>query len=134
MTILNRDTLAIIMVGTTHVIDMGGKNAFVHYETADRAHMLLPDGTRFHGAWTLLDDGYKVEWKDGPTGAWKLDHTPGGRSTMSTQPAPPADAFHASISATRSAWPLDPTAVSHQAGRRRSPVPANRSRRRASRR
>ena len=77
MTILNRDTLAIIMVGTTHVIDMGGKNAFIHYETEDRAHKLLPDGTRFHGLWTLLDDGYKVEWKDGPAGAWKLDHTPG---------------------------------------------------------
>ena len=77
MTILNRDTLAIIMVGTTHVIDRGGKNAFIHYETDDRAHMLLPDGTRFHGIWTLLEDGYKVEWADGPAGSWKLEHTTG---------------------------------------------------------
>ena len=77
MTILNRDTLAIIMVGTTHVIDMGGKNAFIHYETDDRAHMLLPDGTLFPGLWTLLVACYQVEWKDGPTGSWKLDHTPG---------------------------------------------------------
>ncbi|RWK07476.1 hypothetical protein [Mesorhizobium sp.] len=77
MTILNKDTLAIIMVGTTHVIDMGGKSAFLHYENADSAHMLLPDGTRFHGVWTLLDDGYKVDWTDGPSGAWKLHHTPG---------------------------------------------------------
>ena len=77
MTILNKDTLAIIMIGTTHVIDMGGKSAFIHYETRTRAHMLLPDGTRFHGLWTLQDDGYEVEWQDGPTGAWKLDHTPG---------------------------------------------------------
>ncbi|MEO5758137.1 MAG: hypothetical protein ABIQ51_14910 [Mesorhizobium sp.] len=77
MTILNKETLAIIMAGTTHVIDMGGKNAFIHYETGERAHMLLPDGTRFHGQWRLLDDGYKVEWQDGPTGVWKLDHAPG---------------------------------------------------------
>jgi len=47
MTILHKDTLAIIMIGTTHVIDMGGKSAFIHYETGTRAHMLLPDGTRF---------------------------------------------------------------------------------------
>ncbi|CDX61170.1 conserved hypothetical protein [Mesorhizobium plurifarium] len=77
MTILNRDALAIIMAGTTHVIDMGGKNAFIYYETDDRAHMLLPDGKRYHGVWTLLDDGYEIEWTDGPTGSWKLDHTPG---------------------------------------------------------
>jgi hypothetical protein len=77
MTILNKDTLAIIMIGTTHVIDMSGKSAFIHYETANKAHMLLPDGTRFHGRWDLLDDGYKVEWTDGPVGSWKLDHTPG---------------------------------------------------------
>ena len=77
MTILNKDTLAIIMIGTTHVIDMGGESAFIHYETAEKAHMLLPDGSRFHGQWALLDDGYKVEWADGPAGAWKLDHRPG---------------------------------------------------------
>lgn len=77
MAILKRDALAIIMAGATHVIDMGGKTAFIHYETDDRAHMLLPDGTRYHGVWTLLDDGYRVEWTDGPTGSWKLDHTPG---------------------------------------------------------
>jgi hypothetical protein len=77
MTILSKETLAIIMAGTTHVIDMGGKSAFIHYETGDRAHMLLPDGTRFHGQWSLFDDGYKVEWQGGPTGTWKLDHTPG---------------------------------------------------------
>lgn len=77
MTILDRNTLAVIMIGTTHVIDMGGKDAFIHYENENRAHMLLPDGTLFHGLWTLLDGGYKVEWKDGPTGSWKLDHSPG---------------------------------------------------------
>ena len=78
MAILHKDTLRIIMVGATHVVDMGGgKTAFIHYETAKTAHMLLPDGTRYDGNWSLLDDGYSVEWANGPTGSWKLDHNPG---------------------------------------------------------
>ena len=77
MAILRKDTLRIIMVGATHVIDMGGKTAFIHYETEETAHMLLPDGTRFDGSWSLLDDGYRVEWTNGPTGSWKLDYNPG---------------------------------------------------------
>ena len=62
MAILGKDTLRIIMVGATHVVDMGGKTAFIHYETETTAHMLLPDGTRYDGNWSLLDDGYRVEW------------------------------------------------------------------------
>ena len=77
MAILKRDALQLIMIGATHVIDMGGKSAFVYYETQDKAHMLLPDGTRFDGRWNLLDDGYRVEWTDGPTGAWQLHHQSG---------------------------------------------------------
>ena len=77
MAILRKDALRIIMVGATHVIDMGGKSAFIHYETEEKAHMLLPDGTRYDGSWSLLDDGYRVEWNNGPTGSWKLDHKPG---------------------------------------------------------
>jgi hypothetical protein len=77
MAILRKDTLRIIMVGATHVIDMGGKTAFIHYETEKTAHMLLPDGTRYDGDWSLLEDGYRVEWTNGPAGSWKLDHTPG---------------------------------------------------------
>lgn len=65
------------MVGATHVIDMGGKIAFIYYETSERTHMLLPDGTRYGGRWELLDDGYRVEWTNGPAGVWKLDHKPG---------------------------------------------------------
>src|SRR5687768_1831575 len=77
MTILHKDALRIIMVGTTHVVDMGGKTAFIYYESEERAHMMLPDGTRFDGRWSLLDDGYRVAWTNGPTGSWKLDHQPG---------------------------------------------------------
>ena len=77
MAILDKNALEVIMVGATHVVDMGGKSAFIYYETSERAHMRLPDGTSYHGRWELLDDGYRVEWSDGPTGTWKLDRTPG---------------------------------------------------------
>lgn len=77
LAILEKEALRIIMVGTTHVIDMGGTTAFIYYQTADRAHMLLPDGTQYEGNWQLLDDGYRVDWENGPTGTWKLDHQPG---------------------------------------------------------
>jgi hypothetical protein len=77
MTTLKKDTLSVIMPGTTHVIDMGGKEALIFYENATTAHILLPDGTRFHGSWTMQDDGYTVAWTGGPTASWKLDHAPG---------------------------------------------------------
>lgn len=35
--------------------------------------MLLPDGTRYHGTWRLDEDGYRVDWRDGPTASWQLD-------------------------------------------------------------
>jgi hypothetical protein len=78
MTILRKDTLSLIMPGTTHVIDMGGKQAFIYYENATEAHMLLPDGRRYHGSWELGDAGYSVEWRDGPAASWQLDHGTGG--------------------------------------------------------
>ncbi|MBX3529114.1 MAG: hypothetical protein KF849_00800 [Rhizobiaceae bacterium] len=72
MTILGKDELALIMIGTTHVMDMGGKQALVYYEDAHSAHMQLPDGTRRHGAWRLTADGYEVDWQGGPSASWKL--------------------------------------------------------------
>jgi hypothetical protein len=77
MAILARNALEIIMVGTTHVVDLNGKSAFIYYETDERAHMRLPDGTTYHGQWELLDEGYRVEWTNGPAGTWNLDHQPG---------------------------------------------------------
>jgi hypothetical protein len=78
MATLNRDTLSIVMLGTTHVIDMGGKQAFIYYENEVEAHMQLPDGTRRHGRWRLTEDGYSVEWRNGPTASWQLNRRQGG--------------------------------------------------------
>lgn len=88
MAILNKDALFLIMLGTTHVIDMGGKQAFMYYENATDAHMLLPDGTRYHGIWRLGEDGYSVEWRGGPSASWQLDHTPGVISYVDPTGAP----------------------------------------------
>ena len=66
------------MVGATHVIDMGGKTAFIHYETEDDgAYAACPTAHATTAAGSLLDDGYRVEWNNGPTGSWQLDHNPG---------------------------------------------------------
>jgi len=77
MIILKRDMLAIIMSGSTHVLNRNGKEAFVYFETQDRAHMLLDDGETRIGLWRLLDDGYEVDWDNGATGRWKLEYEAG---------------------------------------------------------
>ena len=72
MKILERDTLEAVMPGTTHRLDMDGVEAVIYYEDARRAHMLLPDGKNFSGSWQLHDDGYSVDWTNGPSASWKL--------------------------------------------------------------
>jgi len=84
MSILDRNALSAIMNGATHVLDMGGKQAFLYYEDERRAHMLLPDGTRRHGEWRLTAEGYEVDWQGGPSAAWKLDRRAGGIDYLDT--------------------------------------------------
>lgn len=77
MKILDKDTLEAVMPGATHRLDMGGVTAVIYYEDESRAHMLLPDGKAYSGRWRLHDDGYSVDWKDGPSAAWKLGREDG---------------------------------------------------------
>ncbi len=72
MRFLDRDTLEAVMPGTTHRLDMGGVEAIIYYENAERAHMLLPDGKAFSGVWRLDGEGYSVDWTGGPSATWKL--------------------------------------------------------------
>lgn len=78
MKILAKDTLEAVMPGTTHRLDMGGMEAVIYYEDAQRAHMLLPDGKAYSGRWRLDRDGYSVDWTNGPSAAWKLGRDEGG--------------------------------------------------------
>lgn len=78
MDFLSQATMAVIMVGATHYIDIGApKDAVIFYEDDSAAHMVLPDGAAFSGVWNLTDEGYHVGWTDGPSGDWQLNFAPG---------------------------------------------------------
>ncbi|MCG6857042.1 MAG: hypothetical protein LJE67_03155 [Salaquimonas sp.] len=76
---LDEPALAAIMVGATHVLDLDGKEAVIYYQDADKAHMLLPDGTALSGKWRLEKGGYSVDWTNGPNASWSLDNYASGR-------------------------------------------------------
>lgn len=78
MKILERDTLEAMLPGATHRLDMGGVEAVIYYEDASRAHMLLPEGKSYSGDWRLHDDGYSVDWTNGPSARWKLGRAEDG--------------------------------------------------------
>lgn len=78
MITLEKPVLSAILVNTTHEIDMGeGRIAAIYYETDSRAYMKRPDGVIMTGQWKLLDDGYAIDWKDGPSARWTLRAAPG---------------------------------------------------------
>ncbi|WP_055046842.1 hypothetical protein [Devosia sp. A16] len=78
MIITDRNTLSVLLIGSTHYIEMApGQEAAIYYRTADEAHMALPDGTRRVGRWRITETGYQVDWTDGPSAGWQLDAEPG---------------------------------------------------------
>lgn len=86
MMTLEKPVLAAILIRTTHEVDLGeGRQATIYYETEDRAHMRLPDGVTMTGDWHLLDDGYAIEWQNGPSGRWTLKAMPGRISYFDTE-------------------------------------------------
>ena len=87
MVALNKETLAVLIPGTTHVLERGGKEAYVYFETDGAAHMLLDDGEQRSGHWALQDDGYVAEWDSGATGRWMLDHDGGAVTNVNRDSA-----------------------------------------------
>lgn len=79
MPALEKDTLSLLMVGTTHVLALGDKEAVIFYENEETAHMLMPDGTARTGSWRLEEAGYSVDWNEGPSARWVLDNYATGR-------------------------------------------------------
>lgn len=78
MIITDRNTLGVLLIGSTHYVEMApGKEAAIYYGTADEARMALPDGTRRRGKWRITDTGYHVDWIDGPSAGWQIDVEPG---------------------------------------------------------
>ncbi len=78
MTELTGKILAILLTGTTHYVDVGkGTDAVIYYATPTEAHMTLPDGPTWAGAWSMTGAGYTVAWNGGPTGEWKIGYETG---------------------------------------------------------
>ncbi|MER9947379.1 hypothetical protein [Mesorhizobium sp. M0047] len=77
MPALQKESLAILIPGMTHVLERNGKEAYVYFENEGAAHMLLDDGEARSGNWRMLDDGYVTDWDTGVTGRWTLHHEQG---------------------------------------------------------
>ncbi|MEM1286816.1 MAG: hypothetical protein AAGH60_00530 [Pseudomonadota bacterium] len=78
MEFLSASVMGVLMVGATHYVDIGADtNAVIFYEDEKAAHMVLPNGASFSGAWELTDEGYHVSWQDGPSASWRLNYAPG---------------------------------------------------------
>ncbi|PBC24256.1 hypothetical protein CK226_04210 [Mesorhizobium sp. WSM4311] len=87
MTALQKESLAILIPGTTHVLERNGKEAYVYFENDGAAHMLLEDGETRSGRWRMMDGGYASEWDNGTAGRWTLDHEPGSLTYINNDSA-----------------------------------------------
>lgn len=99
MYLTNPDILSVLLTGSTHFFNLGGGEAAVYYETSDKAHMRLPDGTKKHGTWHITPEGYHVDWVGGPSADWQIDYEPGrfdyaqgGKNVASVSRIVPGDA------------------------------------------
>ena len=78
MEILTPALLSVIMLGSTHYVDIGeAEPAVIFYEDEDTAFMRLPDGNTLVGDWRFTSNGYFVAWADGPEGEWRIGFEPG---------------------------------------------------------
>lgn len=78
MSMILGNALAMLMIGSTHYVDVGLKeDAVIYYPTATVAYMRLPDKPVMTGKLKLEEDGYFVNWAEGPEGSWKISYEPG---------------------------------------------------------
>lgn len=76
--VLTAKILAVLMIGSTHYIDIGkDTDAVIYYPTETIAHMTLPDGPTWKGELELKAEGYFVKWDGGPAGDWSIKYEPG---------------------------------------------------------
>jgi hypothetical protein len=77
MKILDQSILSVMMIGSTHYIDLNrGADAVIYYESDRIAHMRLPGSENvLHGEWSARPDGWFVKWHGGPEGNWHIRHS-----------------------------------------------------------
>ena len=86
MDVLTNSLLAVIMLGSTHYIDVGKEQpAIIYYENEDTAFMRFPDGKTFAGEWKFTTNGYFVDWVGGPEGEWQIAFEPGRFTYLDAQ-------------------------------------------------
>ncbi|MDR7033030.1 hypothetical protein [Mesorhizobium sp. BE184] len=78
MTTFQKETLAVLISGATHVLDRNGKEAYVYLARDGGSHMRLEDGETRSGRWQLSHRGYTAEWDTGAIGRWMLEQGAGG--------------------------------------------------------
>ncbi|MGL5113941.1 MAG: hypothetical protein ACRC7G_16500 [Beijerinckiaceae bacterium] len=75
---LTGQILAVLLIGSTHYVDIGaGKEAVMYYPSPVRAYLRFPDGKVLSGDWRQTDRGYFVKWEGGPEGDWRVRYEPG---------------------------------------------------------
>ena len=76
--VLTAKILAVLMIGSTHYIDIGkDTDAVIYYPSETVAHMTLPGGPTFKGDLKINESGYFVDWQEGPAGDWQIIYEPG---------------------------------------------------------
>ena len=72
------EALVILMIGSTHYVDIGqAEAAAIYYATETEVYMSLPGAEPMVGTLDLNDKGYFVNWNNGPEGRWQLTYEPG---------------------------------------------------------
>lgn len=78
MTILEDMALQILLVGSTHYLDIGKQtDAVVYYASPTLAYMRLPGGPILRGELAIKDDHYTTHWENGAQGKWQISYEPG---------------------------------------------------------
>ncbi len=78
MTVLQQDSLNVLLAGFTHHVDIGqGTDATISYGADGLARMVLPGKDPMTGRWHALPAGYHIAWDDGPAGDWQIAHAAG---------------------------------------------------------
>ena len=76
--VLTAKILAVLMIGSTHYIDIEkDTDAVIYYPSETVAHMTLPGGPTFKGDLKINESGYFVDWQEGPAGDWQIIYEPG---------------------------------------------------------
>ena len=78
MTPILGETLAVLLIGSTHYVDIGQRqDAAIYYATDREVYMSLPGKQTMVGTLDLNERGYFVDWTNGPEGQWQITHAPG---------------------------------------------------------